>query len=113
MTELEQRVKALEIGEKFEATKSEVQAVEQEFLTKLRDIKAALAFAETTGAASATVQKELARLQQENSALKASNDKLEYRVKHVVAEMERMYSAKQSAVVDDASSVGQSTLISI
>lgn len=91
------------MGASYDATKSEVQAVEEEFLLKLREIKTAL---NSSGdAAGAAVKKELERLQQENDALKAKNAKLEYRVKHVVAEMEIMYEKlKKLPTVADAAS---------
>ena len=85
---LEQRVADLEAGKQYEATKSAVEKVEEEFLVQLRDIRAAI----VSGGQTSTVDnKELEALRAENKALKERNDKLEYRVKHMVASMEELY----------------------
>ena len=88
---LEKRVQALESGAKFEATKEEVQKVEQEYLLKLREIRAAL----TAGGnvTSSATTKELEALRKENEELKKQNTKLEYRVNHMVHSMETLYAA--------------------
>lgn len=83
--DLTKRIEALEMGAKYDADQAEVHKVQAEMLTKLRDIRSALAKGGTTDS------KEVAQLQAENTTLKERNAKLEYRVKHVVDEMERMY----------------------
>jgi predicted nucleic acid-binding Zn-ribbon protein len=94
--DIEKRIQALEVGEKYDATKSEVQKVEQEFLLKLREIRAAItAEAQAGGSAGgvsssaggAGAPKELEALRAENELLKKKNAKLEYRLQHVVNEL--------------------------
>jgi hypothetical protein len=95
--DIEKRIQALEVGEKYDATKSEVQKVEQEFLLKLREIRAAItAEAQAGGAGTggvssleggAGITKELEALRAENELLKKKNAKLQYRVEHVVNEL--------------------------
>ena len=80
---LEERIAALEVGAKYDATKQEVRKVEQEFLEKLKEIRLQV-IAEQ---GQATNSAELARLQEENARLKQQNEKLAYRVKHVVASL--------------------------
>jgi cell division protein FtsB len=73
-----------------------VQKVEQEFLLKLREIRAAItaeaqAGGSVAGASSsaggAGVTKEVEALRAENEFLKKKNAKLQYRVEHVVNEL--------------------------
>ena len=80
---LEERIAALEVGAKYDATKQEVRKVEQEFLEKLKEIRLQV-IAEQ---GQATNSAELTRLQEENARLKQQNEKLAYRVKHVVASL--------------------------
>lgn len=89
MTALETRIRALEVGSTFDATKSEVVKVEEEFLVKLRAIRQVVAASEGGGAGAAS--SDLEALQKENEELKRKNAKLEYRVLHVVSEMEKLY----------------------
>jgi uncharacterized coiled-coil protein SlyX len=111
--ELENRIAALEKGAAFDATKTAVQQVEAECLMKLREIRAALvAEASTSGAAAtgavsgaaATSSKELQQLQNENAELKRKMAKLEYRVQHVVSEMDKMYEKYKAACIDTRAS---------
>jgi hypothetical protein len=94
--DIEKRIQALEVGAQYDATKSEVQKVEQEFLLKLREIRAAITAEAQAGsagggtsslAAVAGATKELEALRAENELLKKQNKKLEYRVEHVVNEL--------------------------
>jgi Skp family chaperone for outer membrane proteins len=92
--DIEKRMQALEVGAQYDATKSEVQKVEQEFLMKLREIRAAITAEAQAGgggtsslAAVAGATKELEALRAENELLKKRNGKLEYRVEHVVNEL--------------------------
>jgi hypothetical protein len=97
VADIEKRIQALEVGEKFDATKAEVQKVEQEFLLKLREIRAAITAEAQAGggagggasslAAGAGATKELEALRAENELLKKKNAKLQYRVEHVVNEL--------------------------
>jgi hypothetical protein len=102
--DIEKRIRALEVGEKYDATKSEVQKVEQDFLLKLREIRAAITAEAQAGGAGAGAggtsssssarggggagaTKELEALRAENELLKKKNTKLQYRVEHVVNEL--------------------------
>jgi len=91
--ELRNRVEALEVGAKYDATKEEVHKVQEEFLLKLRDIRSALrrSAAATAPGGGGGNRKELEQALAENAELEKRNAKLEYRVEHIVAEMERLY----------------------
>ena len=89
---LEQRIAALEVGAKYDATKEEVRKVEQEFLAKLKQIRLQV-IAEQGQATNTT---ELAKLREENARLKQQNEKLTYRVKHVVASLTTLLDEKKS-----------------
>jgi predicted nucleic acid-binding Zn-ribbon protein len=84
---LKQRIAALEVGQSYEATKEAVQKVEYEFLVKLREIRSAL----RSQGSSLANSKEMEALRLENEQLKRRNAKLEYRVQHVVANLEKLY----------------------
>ena len=86
--ELEQRIQALEAGKQYQATQAAVRKVEEEYLLKLREIREAIA---KEGPADS---KELQALRQENVELKKKNDKLEYRVQHMLESMEMLYKCK-------------------
>jgi len=92
---LEERIQALEVGAVYQATKDEVQRVEADCLEKLRGIRAALE-AEGAGAGSSSLAKELELVKAENEALKQKNAKLQYRVKHVVDELEKLYNENKA-----------------
>ena len=94
MEELEKRVKALEVGEKFEATKKDVQELEKEFLGKFQEIREAMVKG-GNNAGSAASSKEMEELKKENEALKKRNAKLEYRVQHMLKCMEDLYSKQK------------------
>jgi hypothetical protein len=99
--DIDKRIQALEVGAQYDATKSEVQKVEEEFLLKLREIRAAITAEAQAGGgggnsslvAVAGADKELEALRAENELLKKKNAKLEYRVEHVVDEMMVLYDA--------------------
>lgn len=97
IAQLEKRIDALEVGATYDATKAEVQKVEKEFLVKLREIRSAIDSAEGGIAVSATSNAEVEKLKAESKALKDRNAKLEYRIKHMLAEMERMYERRKSS----------------
>lgn len=92
MAALEERIKALELGKEYDASKEAVRKVEEEFLIKLREIRASLA----KEGSSAGNSKELEALREENAVLKKKNAKMEYRIKHMVHNMEQLY-RKQKA----------------
>ena len=60
-------------------------------LLKLREIREAMLTSSGNTASSA----ELENLKAENEALRVSNDKLKYRVKHLVANMEQLLDEKE------------------
>jgi small-conductance mechanosensitive channel len=115
---LENRIAALEKGAAFDATKTAVQQVEAECLMKLREIRAALVAeqqqasnssstingATAVPGAAASNNKELQQLQSENAELKRKLAKLEYRVQHVVSEMDVMYEKYKAACIDTRAS---------
>ena len=86
--ELEQRIQALEAGKQYQATQEAVRKVEEEYLLKLREIREAMA---KEGPADS---KELLALREQNAELKKKNDKLEYRIKHILGSVEKMYERK-------------------
>lgn len=92
IADLERRIISLEAGIGYDATKEAVQKVEYEFLMKLRKIRAAL---QEEGSA-VTGSKEVETLKLENELLRKRNAKLEYRVQHVVANLEEMYKLRES-----------------
>lgn len=97
---LKERIQALEVGAVYQATKEEVQRVEADCLEKLRGIRAALeaegADAGTGASSSSSLVKELELVKAENEALKQKNAKLQYRVKHVVDELEKLYNENKA-----------------
>jgi cell division GTPase FtsZ len=93
---LEKRIQALEAGAQYEATRAAVQKVEQEFLIKLREMRAAIVAEQGGATASGAAAKELEALRAENVALKKRTEKLEYRVSHMLSSMETLYEAKST-----------------
>ena len=87
---MEQRIEALEVGAKFDATQEDVKKVEKEFLTKLQDIRTTMDQEKAAGG-TAVSSKELQDLKTENEALKKENARLQYRVGHLVKNMEELY----------------------
>ena len=81
------RVEALEKGVGFDATKEAVQQVQMEYLTKLREIRKAIANEEGGGGASS---KELETLKAQNEALQKKNAKQAYRIQHLVHTVEEL-----------------------
>jgi len=82
-------VKALEVGACFEATQKDVKEVEQDFLTKLQEIREAVT---KSGGTAVGGSKEMEALKAENEQLQVKNAKLEYRVQHMLKCMEELYS---------------------
>jgi hypothetical protein len=99
LIDLEQRVVALEVGAKYEATKEAVEKVQMEYLLKLREIRKVLLFEQRNGllgnsAPSGSTSTIIETLQKENELLKAKVAKLEYRIQHLVSNLEEMYDRK-------------------
>jgi hypothetical protein len=92
--DLERRVRALEEGAKFDATQAAIREREEEFLLTLRTIKDQMA-AEAEGQDGAGIGSStlVASLQAENDTLKARLAKQEYRIRHLVAGMEKLLEA--------------------
>lgn len=86
ITTLEHSVSALEIGEQNDVTRETVRKVELEYLAKFREIKAAIQ-EELQGTVNTN---EVLELRKENDSLKEKNDKLAYRVQHLVSNMETL-----------------------
>jgi FtsZ-binding cell division protein ZapB len=98
LVDLEQRIASLEVGATYDASKEAIEKVEMEFLIKLREIRAALLLEQqhcATDGSSASLSNNtktiMESLQQENDMLKKKTTKLEYRIQHLVANMEEMY----------------------
>ena len=100
LKDLEDRVKALESGKEYDATKQAVQKVETDCLLKLRSIRQAMASGgdgsggSSAGAASS---KEMEALKTENEKLKKHNAKLQYRVQHLMSSVETLLSERSKA----------------
>ena len=104
LKDLEDRVKALESGKEYDATKQAVQKVETDCLLKLRSIREAMTASggdnngsggSSSGAAASS--KEMEALKTENEKLKKHNVKLQYRVQHLVSSVETLLSEGSKA----------------
>jgi hypothetical protein len=82
-TDLDSRIQALETGAKFDATQDAIRQREMEFLTTLREVRAAMV-EQGTGANSA----ELEQLKKENEQLKVTVEKQQYRITHLITGLE-------------------------
>ena len=96
MTDLEQRISALEMGAKYDANQEVIRKREQEMLTTLREIRESMVKA---GGGSSANSKELESLKTENEKLKATIKKQEYRIRHLIAGYEEVLKAEETAVV--------------
>ena len=85
-TELEERIRALEVGAKYDVTQEAIRQREMEFLATLQEIRAAMVQEENSGMNSAQVED----LKKENEKLKATIAKQEYRIRHLIHGMEAM-----------------------
>ena len=88
---LEARIAALEKGQGFAATQSEIQKVQANCLQQLRDVKAAL---DKDGASSAQSSQVAVA---EKQALERKVAKLEYRVQHLLESMDYLYEKAKTA----------------
>ena len=103
VAQLEQRIVALETGNQYEANKAAMEEIEMKHLQTLREIRTALlneqsaSMGVSTAAAAAAVSSAhadhsgLESLRQENELLKKKMLKLEYRIQHLVSNMEILY----------------------
>ena len=96
MTDLEQRISALEMGAKYDANQEVIRKREQEMLTTLREIRESMVKA---GGGSSANSKELESLKTENEKLKATIKKQEYRIRHLIAGYEEVLKEEETAVV--------------
>ena len=97
MTDLEQRISALEVGAKYDANQEVIRKREQEMLTTLREIRESMVKA--GGGGSSANSKELESLKTENEKLKATIKKQEYRIRHLIAGYEEVLKEEETAVV--------------
>ncbi len=89
--DLQSRLESIEKVKQFQADQEAVQKVQMEMLTTLRSIRAAMiADSGNSGGDS----KELELLRKENDELKKVNKKHEYRIQHLVANMEKLLEGK-------------------
>lgn len=86
MQALQQRVKALEVGDTRDATQKAVQQAQADMLLKLREIRQSV----QEGAAGTASTKELDALKAENEALRKQTTKQEYRIRHLVGTVEEL-----------------------
>mmetsp|Transcript_191 Transcript_191/g.209 ORF Transcript_191/g.209 Transcript_191/m.209 type:complete len:104 (+) Transcript_191:27-338(+) len=96
MTDIEIRIQTLEEGHKFNASQDAIQKREEEFLVTLREIKESMqkekeeSGAAAGGSSSGGSSAEMTTLQEENDRLHAKMIKQEYRITHLVANMEKL-----------------------
>lgn len=101
MEDLQNRVKALEVGEKFDASQAAVKKVQMECLEMLREIRASLEQS-SCGGAGATISasvssKELDALKAENASLKVKIAKQDYRIEHLVNAVEELLATRDAS----------------
>ena len=105
IADLEQRIVALETGNQYDANKAAIEEIEMKHLQTLREIRTALLNEQSSIVnASTSVQSTtngdhsvLDSLQKENEALKKKMIKLEYRIHHLVSNMESLHEKSASA----------------
>jgi FtsZ-binding cell division protein ZapB len=86
--DLQGRIEAMELSSSFAATQEAVQAAQMEMLTKLREIRAVM----MEGGNATSSSKELEALRAENEALKKTNTKQDYRIRHLVRSVHELQS---------------------
>ena len=104
VAQLEQRIVALETGNQYDANKAEIEKIEMKHLQTLREIRTALlneqgatsmnvstTAASAAGSSTNADYSGLESLKQENELLKKKMIKLEYRIQHLVSNMEILY----------------------
>jgi hypothetical protein len=103
---LEQRIVALEVGNQYDVNKEAIERVEMKHLQTLREIRTALLTEQSnyngniaTMASSSSANGDpsiVEALKNENETLKKKIIKLEYRVQHLVSNMEMLYEKSTS-----------------
>jgi len=104
MTDIEIRIQALEEGHKFNVSQDAIQKREEEFLVTLREIKESMlkekeesgGNAAAGGSSGGGSSAEMATLQEENDRLHAKMIKQEYRITHLVANMEKLLEQRKN-----------------
>lgn len=105
IADLEQRIVALETGNQYDANKAAIEAIEMKHLQTLSEIRTALLNEQSSNANASTSAQSttngdhsvLESLQKENEILKKKMNKLEYRIHHLVSNMELLYEKSASA----------------
>ena len=112
IAELEQRIVALETGNQYDVNQAAIETVEMKHLQTLRDIRTALLNEQDTNANTNNTNSTTATavsanngsdhsimesLQKENDSLKKKMIKLEYRIQHLVTNMDLLYEKSTSA----------------
>ena len=106
VVELEKRIVALEAGHQYDANQAAIEKIEMKHLQTLRDIRTALLneqgthpnVSTATGVSATNGDPAIMEsLQKENEALKKKMIKLEYRIQHLVSNMEMLYEKSTSA----------------
>lgn len=88
---------ALEQGATFDATQSAIREREEEMLATLRGIREQMAKEASAGVAAGVSSTELDQVKQENEKLKTIVAKQEYRIRHLISNMEEfMMAAKKT-----------------
>jgi hypothetical protein len=97
LSELEQRIVSLETGAQYDVNKAAIERIEMDHLEQLREIRTAL-LREREGTSTNTTilngdgnSAAMEALQKENDLLKKKMIKLEYRIQHLVSNMEVLY----------------------
>ena len=85
-------MKALEDGKKYDATQSAIRKREEAFLVTLRAMKESMLQEQEEGknTGNCSVVADVAALTQENDRLQAKTIKQEYRIAHLVTNMEQL-----------------------
>ena len=95
--DIEARIAALEKGATFNATQAAIRKREEEFLTKLRYIKAHMDKEQEASKIRGSLSSdELSTLREENAKLKAQLTKHNYRIHHLVTGMEELRKVKNN-----------------
>ena len=97
-------MEALEIGATFDANRDEIRRIQMEYLEQLRALRVALVQqpSEQQGDSSSIIissssNKEVEALRAENAALKLKASKQAYRIQHLVAIVEELFSKTTTA----------------
>jgi len=95
MTDIETRIQALEEGHKFNISQDAIQKREEDFLVTLREIKKSMLKEKEESGGNAAgggggSSAEITTLKEVNDRLHAKMTKQEYRITHLVANMEKL-----------------------